>query len=131
MNFRSIIWTNIQWYSTCFFMIKTNEHFKATTTPSNHIVISTMSYKGIKENPILKLNLFLKLLTFESSYYLVLYGPFSFLSLFLVKWSAKRSATLKKHKKAFRQNVGRLEFTGAGEEIRTLDPRLGKPVLYH
>jgi hypothetical protein len=27
--------------------------------------------------------------------------------------------------------AGRLEFTGAGKEIRTLDPRLGKPVLYH
>ena len=28
-----------------------------------------------------------------------------------------------------RSNLRRLEFTGAGEEIRTLDPRLGKPSL--
>ena len=27
--------------------------------------------------------------------------------------------------------AGRPEFTGAGNEIRTRDPRLGKPVLYH
>ena len=35
------------------------------------------------------------------------------------------------HEKSLRNNLRRLEFTGAGEEIRTLDPRLGKPVLYH
>ena len=27
--------------------------------------------------------------------------------------------------------AGRPEITGAGNEIRTRDPRLGKPVLYH
>ena len=40
--------------------------------------------------------------------------------------SANRSATALEYQKAFQQNAGRLEFTGAGEEIRTLDPRLGK-----
>ncbi len=51
-----------------------------------------------------------------------------FCHTFLVNRSAKRSATAPKRKKAFRQNAGRLEFTGAGEKIRTLDPRLGKLV---
>jgi hypothetical protein len=32
-------------------------------------------------------------------------------------------------KKAFQLNAKRLEFTGAGEEIRTLDPRLGNPKM--
>jgi len=33
------------------------------------------------------------------------------------------------NKKSPRNNLQRLEFTGAGEEIRTLDPRLGNPKM--
>ena len=53
------------------------------------------------------------------------------MAIILYCYSPKTKSTANKRQGLPDQIAGRPEFTGAGDEIRTRDPRLGKPVLYH
>ena len=58
-----------------------------------------------------------------------IYKPLKKCDVFLPTLARKRNniqIAYKRTKKAFAITCEGLEFTGAGEEIRTLDPRLGK-----
>jgi hypothetical protein len=46
----------------------------------------------------------------------------------VIIWSDKRRRT---HRARHRNTLFCMVYSGAGEEIRTLDPNLGKVVLYH